>query len=220
MAAAATSMRLATRCRRCRIATAVCRSEHVGRRRTFTTSSSWLAAPPGDDGSAKGPNAATGISTIVDGERTTEQLLEDLKLDMEERFKDEIEEEKKTKTSSFYMGTEPNKFKEFIREDMMGKMGQLANDIQRLNRQNPGYVDDAAIRIKPRKAPKAGFASLGIKKNEEFMEDPEVDDDDISSIAHAQLDQHREFRHYARLIAWEMPLLTSTILYFSPKSLH
>ena len=41
------------------------------------------------------------------------------------------------------------------------------------------------------------------------IEDPEFEEDDISSLAHGQLDQHREYRHYARLMAWEMPLLTS-----------
>lgn len=33
------------------------------------------------------------------------------------------------------------------------------------------------------------------------------DDDDITSMGHGELEQHREMRHYARLAAWEMPLL-------------
>lgn len=33
--------------------------------------------------------------------------------------------------------------------------------------------------------------------------------DDITSMAHGKLDELRERRHYARLAAWEMPLLSS-----------
>ena len=33
--------------------------------------------------------------------------------------------------------------------------------------------------------------------------------DEITSTGHHYLEQHREFRHYARLAAWELPLLTS-----------
>lgn len=34
--------------------------------------------------------------------------------------------------------------------------------------------------------------------------------DDISSHGHGELEQHRELREYARLAAWELPLLSST----------
>lgn len=42
--------------------------------------------------------------------------------------------------------------------------------------------------------------------------DPLVEGDDITPLAHAELDQHREMRQYARLAAWEMPLLSSIVL--------
>jgi hypothetical protein len=35
------------------------------------------------------------------------------------------------------------------------------------------------------------------------------EEDDIMSVAHGKLDELREQRHYARLAAWEMPLLSS-----------
>lgn len=43
-------------------------------------------------------------------------------------------------------------------------------------------------------------------------EDDEFDGDDITSIAHGELEQHREIRDYARIAAWEMPMLSSTYL--------
>lgn len=55
--------------------------------------------------------------------------------------------------------------------------------------------------------PKPTFANMG----EPDMEDYEEEDygEDISSIAHGELEAHREKRHYARLAAWDMPLLSS-----------
>ncbi len=34
---------------------------------------------------------------------------------------------------------------------------------------------------------------------------------EISSLGHGELEQVREMRHYARLAAWDMPLLASTL---------
>ena len=36
--------------------------------------------------------------------------------------------------------------------------------------------------------------------------------DDITTLAHGELDEHREIREYARIAAWEMPLLSSKSL--------
>jgi len=46
-----------------------------------------------------------------------------------------------------------------------------------------------------------GFDSLGP------IEEKSWEFDDISSISHAELDQHREAREYARIMIYEMPLL-------------
>ena len=37
----------------------------------------------------------------------------------------------------------------------------------------------------------------------------EFDEDDIPTMAHGKLDEVREYRHYARIVAWEMPMLAS-----------
>ncbi|CAI4215079.1 unnamed protein product [Parascedosporium putredinis] len=41
------------------------------------------------------------------------------------------------------------------------------------------------------------------------VEGENFDEDDITSMAHGKLDELREYRHYARIVAWEMPLLSS-----------
>lgn len=53
-----------------------------------------------------------------------------------------------------------------------------------------------------------GFFTMG-EKNEDMGPDEEFQEDDISSTAHGELEQHREMREYARLAGWEMPLLAS-----------
>jgi small subunit ribosomal protein S35 len=48
--------------------------------------------------------------------------------------------------------------------------------------------------------------------------DEEFNDDEITSMAHAELELHREMREYARITAWDMPLLSSMAL--TPSSLQ
>lgn len=44
----------------------------------------------------------------------------------------------------------------------------------------------------------------------EFGED-DFEEDDITSMGHAKLEEHREMRQYARIAVWEMPLLSSKL---------
>lgn len=39
--------------------------------------------------------------------------------------------------------------------------------------------------------------------------DEEINDDEITSMAHAEMEVHREMREYARIAAWDMPMLSS-----------
>lgn len=39
--------------------------------------------------------------------------------------------------------------------------------------------------------------------------DEEINDDEITSMAHAEMELHREAREYARIAAWDMPMLSS-----------
>ncbi len=63
-------------------------------------------------------------------------------------------------------------------------------------------------RIKP------GLMAMGEVDPQDTGEDEEFDGDDISSLAHGDLEQHREMREYARIAAWEMPLLSSMLRSF------
>jgi small subunit ribosomal protein S35 len=62
-----------------------------------------------------------------------------------------------------------------------------------------------------------GFFSMGEKEDIGPDED-DFQGDDISSLGHAELEQTREIREYARLAGWEMPLLASTFCTSYPHS--
>jgi small subunit ribosomal protein S35 len=49
--------------------------------------------------------------------------------------------------------------------------------------------------------------------------DEEVNDDEITSMAHTEMELHREMREYARITAWDMPMLSSKINYSGQSSL-
>ncbi|TVY34131.1 37S ribosomal protein S24, mitochondrial [Lachnellula subtilissima] len=69
---------------------------------------------------------------------------------------------------------------------------------------------------KRRQKLKETFLNMG---DPEPFEDGDFDEDghdDLPSLAHGELEQHREWRHYARLAAWEMPLLSKLAKPFEP----
>ena len=92
---------------------------------------------------------------------------------------------------------------EFV-EDALRK-GKQGNPIaQEYNLDNDADFDIAAddpFRIK------TGFWAEG---EESMGPDEDYFGDDITSHGHGELQKHRELREYARLIAWELPLLSRT----------
>ncbi|KAL1835775.1 hypothetical protein VTJ49DRAFT_6086 [Mycothermus thermophilus] len=44
----------------------------------------------------------------------------------------------------------------------------------------------------------------------------DFEEDDMMAVAHAKLEEHREFREYARVAVWEMPLLSKLAKPFQP----
>ncbi|RDI89941.1 hypothetical protein Vi05172_g377 [Venturia inaequalis] len=61
-----------------------------------------------------------------------------------------------------------------------------------------------------------GFFNYGEDDPRAVGEDEEFQGDDISSQGHEELEQHRELREYARLAAWELPLLHRLAKPFEP----
>lgn len=86
----------------------------------------------------------------------------------------------------------------------------VAHELREFAKEEP-RVDIKFPRIKE------GFFATGEDESQEIGEDEEFEGDDITSIAHGELEQHREIREYMRIAAWEMPMLSS--LFSIPLSL-
>lgn len=87
------------------------------------------------------------------------------------------------------------------------------NKTSRISRELTEYVNQMADEVneefpeppQERERRMDGFFNMGEK--EDIGPDEEFGEDDVSSIAHGELEQQREMREYARLAGWEMPLL-------------
>jgi small subunit ribosomal protein S35 len=83
---------------------------------------------------------------------------------------------------------------------------QMKAAIREINQQIPEEYDNTPL--SPREI---GF--WADDEDDEFAQVPDDDDEfdeaDISTIAHSDLELHREMREYQRIVAWEMPLLNS-----------
>lgn len=68
--------------------------------------------------------------------------------------------------------------------------------------------EDFEIEEDDKRKIQSGFWAEG---EEEMGPDEDYYGDDLTSHGHGELEQHRELREYARLIAWELPLLSRTL---------
>lgn len=77
---------------------------------------------------------------------------------------------------------------------------------------------ESEIRFEDVKDPGRGFWAN--EEDDELAQtedgDDAFNDDEITSMAHAELELHREIREYARIAAWDMPLLSSTFSQLCP----
>lgn len=87
-----------------------------------------------------------------------------------------------------------------VQDELNAHLADVSYDIQK---------EFGGDRARPEKI-KPGLMAMGEVDEQGTGEDEEYRGDDISSLAHGELEQHREMREYARIAAWEMPLLSST----------
>ncbi|KAJ2901753.1 hypothetical protein MKZ38_001425 [Zalerion maritima] len=83
--------------------------------------------------------------------------------------------------------------------------GDLKADIEKL-------LTDTGFAEAMRRSGKQGMQNIDEEEDEDLVTgDPDDEDyfreDDILSMAHLKLEEHREYRAYGRIMAWEMPLL-------------
>ncbi|KAK3350161.1 mitochondrial ribosomal subunit protein-domain-containing protein [Lasiosphaeria hispida] len=107
---------------------------------------------------------------------------------------------------------------------------QFSQDLQLWEALTPAERDGMTARIKSIKAATAPLKRPATKKKNSFWNEEEHDtdlitnevgeddfeEDDIVSLGHGKLEEHREHREYARLAVWEMPLLSKFAKKFEP----
>ena len=93
-----------------------------------------------------------------------------------------------------------------------GYKSSIQSNINRMRREILSSVPDDRELSKPTRGRRyqTGLMAMGEEDEEDEGEDEIFEGDDITSLGHGHLEQHREIREYARIAAWEMPLLTST----------
>lgn len=86
------------------------------------------------------------------------------------------------------------------RKAMFAEIEQVVNDV---NKREPFRFMDPPGKVR-------GFWTRNEDDEFGIVEDQDdFYDDEITSAAHAEVELHREVREYARIAAWDMPLLSS-----------
>ncbi|KAL8970685.1 MAG: hypothetical protein Q9183_001395 [Haloplaca sp. 2 TL-2023] len=86
-----------------------------------------------------------------------------------------------------------------IESQLQGEVSQAAYDVSQETPRERVPIE----KIVP------GLMAMGEIDEQDSGEDDDFEGDDITSTAHGELEQHREIRDYARIAAWEMPMLSS-----------
>jgi small subunit ribosomal protein S35 len=91
--------------------------------------------------------------------------------------------------------------------------GEIDADIAEMAREIDREVEPMRYLDYRAKGQEVGF--WADDEDDEFGQVEDDDDDfseeDITSVAHSELEVHREMREYARIVAWDMPLLKSRL---------
>jgi small subunit ribosomal protein S35 len=133
--------------------------------------------------------------------------------ELDEQAEDELaesefdsEEPSKLQTSEFNL-SEFN-FKAWDDEEVLEDetRREIDADVDKIETQMPlNFMENSFVKVKP------GFWAEGEEDEMAEVEDEEQKDDAITSMAHTQLEEHRELREYARIVAWDMPSLSSML---------
>jgi small subunit ribosomal protein S35 len=99
--------------------------------------------------------------------------------------------------------------KRFI--EMWNDPGRLKEDYALIEQSATHVEKEAKMRFEDVRERNRGFWAE--EEDDEFSNaedgDDTFNDDEITSMAHAELELHREVREYSRIAAWDMPLLSS-----------
>ncbi|KAJ4351107.1 37S ribosomal protein S24, mitochondrial [Ascochyta clinopodiicola] len=187
---ASVTRRLLLQSRRCASSTpARSTSRHTWQwQRPLSTTASRCARPDRDDGPAREPEAPA------------KPVLESTWANTPDKAAAQLQ-----KLAEDLKALDPAVVTDAVRK---GKQGiPIATDFELDQDEHFEMVEDDPYRVK------TGFWAEG---EESMGPDEDYYGDDITSHGHGELQKHRELREYARLIAWELPLLSQLARPFEP----
>ncbi|KAL8827356.1 MAG: hypothetical protein Q9191_003228, partial [Dirinaria sp. TL-2023a] len=111
---------------------------------------------------------------------------------------DLMSSEDKARYQADYIAMEEHMNSPEVEAILNAEVTNAANAIQHKFPRGPDRLE----RVRP------GYLAKGEVDQEGSPPDEEYKGDDISSTGHGELEQHREKREYARIAAWEMPMLS------------
>jgi small subunit ribosomal protein S35 len=103
-----------------------------------------------------------------------------------------------------------------LAQPMLDRWEQLSQDeVASLDKLTKEVIQETAEIRRPVRITKTMFWNTNEPESDmvtdEIGED-EFEEDDMTSMAHGKLEEHREYREYARIAIWEMPLLASKLI--------
>lgn len=168
--------------------------------RPFSTNP-WLAEDSDNKDSKPAEPPATSQQS-AQGAFTVEDMTPDERADYELLSKSEQAEELAMINGTIDAMDSPE-----VDEEMEAETNQLDREIDREAGEPIRFLDYRA------KGREVGF--WADEEDDEFGQVDDNDDDyveeDITSVAQSDLELHREMREYARIVAWDMPLLKSML---------
>ncbi|KAK0644496.1 mitochondrial ribosomal subunit protein-domain-containing protein [Cercophora newfieldiana] len=103
---------------------------------------------------------------------------------------------------------------------MLEKWDQLpAEEVAKLDKLTKEVIQETAAIRRPTKVSKTAFWNEAEPDTDLITDEVGEDDfeeNDMTSMAHGKLEEHREYREYARIAVWEMPLLAKFAKPFQP----
>ena len=96
-------------------------------------------------------------------------------------------------------------------EELMSRMKGVENELAReLKNELGDDAGDTRNFVEKQRPPRpGGLLDMGDEDEPDRADDEVFEGDDMTSLGHGDLERHREMREYARIAAWDMPLLAS-----------
>ncbi len=169
--------------------------------RAFSSAPIWLEEEKNNASQTPTPDTSR-----QEAQSTTQHLtIEDLEDDARAEFDRASPEEQQEWREGLKALSEVDQTASFT-DDLDAMEEAMTRDVEEIDRETPFAF--------PEQRPNKNNGGFWADEEQDelgqvFDDDDDFQADDMTTVAHAQLDLHRDMREYQRRIAWDMPLLSS-----------